>query len=163
MNVGYEFKIMIGELQGRLEELEAQHQELTFQLSNAKQHEVALSASLKAAEAESMEYIQRNAVLTENIQSLELHRIETSSRIETFENNQEQMDSELSRSRQEVKCVHEQIAREQAEHANVVRELSKTKQDLADCLRRESEAKVLDVVVAKEASLVPLSVAQWPF
>ena len=154
-----EFKIMVGELQGRLEELEAQHQELTFQLSNAKQHEVALSASLKAAEAESMEYIQRNAVLTENIQSLELHRIETSSRIETFENNQEQMDSELSRSRQEVKCVHEQIAREQAEHANVVSELLKTKQDLADCLRRESEAKVLDVVVAKEASLASSSMS----
>ena len=57
----------------------------------------------------------------------------------------------------------QKMAREQAEHANVVSELLKTKQDLADCLRRESEAKVLDVVVAKEASLVPLSVAQWPF
>ena len=78
---------MVRELQERLGELEAQHQELTFQLSNAKQHEVALSARLKAAEAESMEYIRRNATLTENIQSLELHRIETLSRIETFENN----------------------------------------------------------------------------
>ena len=125
--------------QGRNSELEERQQEMTFQIANAKQHEETLLARLKEAEATTMETIQKNAKLTEEVQALELIKINLTMKIETFESNQRNMEAEMSRNLNEMKMLQEKLSNTKSEQNMLADELGVTKAKLSETLSQQQK------------------------
>ena len=145
---GYKTKAL--DYQQQCAEWEARCQEITFQISSAKQHEEMLVERLRESEGTTTLMIEKNARLTEEVQTLELDKLNLTMEIETIEGNQKNMESELGQSLNQIKLLQENLSNARTEHSVLEDELNETKSRL---LEAEEEGEKL-VEQMKTSTLV---------